>query len=51
MNYNNNKLLPIIFTINTQDNDTPEDDDMDPSPDQTLIDQLDKIDGADFELS
>jgi hypothetical protein len=34
--------LPITCTIDTQDNDTPEDDDVGPSPDQTIMDQLDK---------
>jgi hypothetical protein len=30
---------------------TPEDDDVGPSPDQTLMDQLDKIEGVYFEVS
>jgi hypothetical protein len=43
--------LPITCTIETQYDDTPEDDDMGPSLDQTLMDQLDKIEGVDFEVS
>lgn len=43
--------LPITCTIDTQDDDTPEDDDMGPSPDQTLMGQLDKKEDMDFEVS
>jgi hypothetical protein len=47
--------LPTTCTIKIQDDDTPEDDGirsyMGPSPDQNLMDQLDKIEGVDFEVS
>jgi hypothetical protein len=41
--------LPITYTIDTKDGYTPEDDDVGPSPDQTSIDRLDKIEGVDVE--
>jgi hypothetical protein len=46
-----NIIITCTICIDIQDNDTPEDDDLGPSPDQTLMDQLDNIEGVDFEVS
>jgi hypothetical protein len=44
-------FLSHALYIDTQDDDTPEDDDLGPSLDQTTMDQIDKIEGVDVELS
>jgi hypothetical protein len=45
------RLFPINFTIDKNNDDTPEDDDLGPSPDQNLMEHLDKIEDLDSEVS
>jgi hypothetical protein len=44
-------LLPINCNIDTQDDYTPEDDELGPSSDQTIMEHIDKIECLDFEVS
>jgi hypothetical protein len=41
--------LPLSCSIETSN--TPEDDDMGPAPDQTLMEELDKLEEVDLEVS
>jgi hypothetical protein len=43
--------LPLNHSIETSEDNTPEDDDMGPSPDQTLMEELDKLEEMDLEVS
>jgi hypothetical protein len=43
--------LPLSCYIEISEDNTPEDDDMGPSPDQTLIEELDKLEEVDLEVS
>jgi hypothetical protein len=51
MGDDNECFFPFICTIDTQDDDTPEDGDLGPSPDQTIMEHLDKIEGLNLEVS
>jgi hypothetical protein len=51
MGDDNERLLPINCTIDTQDYDTPEDYNVGPSTDQNLMEHLNKIDDLDLEVS
>jgi hypothetical protein len=43
--------LPLSCSIETSEDNTPEDDDMGPGPDQTLMEELDKLEEVDLEVS
>ena len=43
--------LPLNCSIETSEDSTPEDDDMGPAPDQTLMEELDKFEELDLEVS
>jgi hypothetical protein len=46
----NECVLPISCTIQTDQDSSPEDDDMVPSSGQTLMEKLDQMEGLDLEL-
>jgi hypothetical protein len=43
--------LPLSCSIETSEDNTPEDDDMAPAPDQTLMEELDKLEEVNLEVS
>jgi hypothetical protein len=43
--------LPLSCSIETSEDNTPEDDDMGPAPDQTSMKELDKLEEVDLEVS
>jgi hypothetical protein len=47
----NECVLPIPYTIQTEQDSSPEDDDMGPSSRQTLMEKLDQMEGLDLEVS
>jgi hypothetical protein len=51
MGYEEVCTLPLSCSIEESEDNTPEDDDMGPSPDQTLMEELDKFEEVDLEVS
>jgi hypothetical protein len=48
---NSSCQYPVTCTIQTEKDDSPEDDDMGPPSGQTMMDKLDNMDGIDLEVS